>query len=598
MARGARRDARGIWLKLAKEGASVGSVSYAEAIELGLAHGWIDGQKRALDDDVLASALHAARSAKPLVEDQPRQGDRADRVRTHDAGRARRGRAGKADGRWERAYEGAATITVPGRPAARARRRTPRPRRSSRRWTAATATRCSTGSAKRGSPRPARAGSRSSSPCWPAARRRAPAGWPVSPRERPSSSAAPPGCPTSSAAATSRRNTASTNATTVANPAIRNTRSIERREALEERLGEAVVGVREERRVVEVEPLTEPPPWISRGSRGCRAPTAPADRRARPGTRGSSRPGGTGGGCSRRPSRTGSTGRPRCRACRRSAGRTSTTTVATPMSRGATAFCMASMIVCMIQAEADAEHRHARARCTRAACPRRPVTAAACRSTSSARADDREDLVPAGARDRAGRRRSTPIMMPGDQRQRCSRPASVGDAPLHDLQVQRAAARSRRTSPMPTTKPTAPSATAERRCCGTAAAAAARRRPSAARPRRKRPGRRTPIDVAGERGRPSPSPSRGPARRSMQQRHEADDQRDRARTSRCGGRGACAARCSTRATTTTSATMPIGTLTRKTQRQPAMPEDARLAGEEAADHRAEHADEVPKTARK
>jgi uncharacterized protein YdeI (YjbR/CyaY-like superfamily) len=40
----------GCWLKLARKGGGVESVSYAEAVELGLAHGWIDGQKRALDE--------------------------------------------------------------------------------------------------------------------------------------------------------------------------------------------------------------------------------------------------------------------------------------------------------------------------------------------------------------------------------------------------------------------------------------------------------------------------------------------------------------------------------------------------------------------
>ncbi len=40
---------KGLWLKLAKAGAGVASVTYPEALEGALCFGWIDGQKGALD---------------------------------------------------------------------------------------------------------------------------------------------------------------------------------------------------------------------------------------------------------------------------------------------------------------------------------------------------------------------------------------------------------------------------------------------------------------------------------------------------------------------------------------------------------------------
>src|SRR5262245_66011277 len=43
-------DTEGIWLKIAKKGTGERSVSYAEAVELGLRFGWIDGQARKLDE--------------------------------------------------------------------------------------------------------------------------------------------------------------------------------------------------------------------------------------------------------------------------------------------------------------------------------------------------------------------------------------------------------------------------------------------------------------------------------------------------------------------------------------------------------------------
>jgi uncharacterized protein YdeI (YjbR/CyaY-like superfamily) len=41
----------GIWLKLAKKESGIPSVSYAEALDVALCFGWIDGQKGALDDE-------------------------------------------------------------------------------------------------------------------------------------------------------------------------------------------------------------------------------------------------------------------------------------------------------------------------------------------------------------------------------------------------------------------------------------------------------------------------------------------------------------------------------------------------------------------
>src|SRR5258708_40358668 len=40
----------GLWLKIAKKGSGIDSVSYADALEVALCHGWIDGQKAAFDD--------------------------------------------------------------------------------------------------------------------------------------------------------------------------------------------------------------------------------------------------------------------------------------------------------------------------------------------------------------------------------------------------------------------------------------------------------------------------------------------------------------------------------------------------------------------
>ena len=103
----------GLWLKLAKKGCPDTTVSYAEALDVALCFGWIDGQKLAAGRRLLAAAIHAAQAGQQVVEDQPRQGGSSDRGRPDAAGGLREVEAAKADGRWAAAYDGQSTATVP-----------------------------------------------------------------------------------------------------------------------------------------------------------------------------------------------------------------------------------------------------------------------------------------------------------------------------------------------------------------------------------------------------------------------------------------------------------------------------------------------------
>jgi uncharacterized protein YdeI (YjbR/CyaY-like superfamily) len=106
-------SAPGVWLKLAKKGSGVGSVSYDEAVASALCHGWIDGQKRALDD---AFWLQRFTPRGPRSRWSKINRDKAVELiacnEMREAGHAAVQQA-KADGRWERAYAGASTIEVP-----------------------------------------------------------------------------------------------------------------------------------------------------------------------------------------------------------------------------------------------------------------------------------------------------------------------------------------------------------------------------------------------------------------------------------------------------------------------------------------------------
>jgi uncharacterized protein YdeI (YjbR/CyaY-like superfamily) len=104
-------DSVGVWLQLAKKG--IEGVSYAEAVEVALCHGWIDGQAAALDE---THWLQRFTPRRPRSRWSKINRDKAtaliERGEMKPAGLREVERA-KADGRWDAAYAGARTATVP-----------------------------------------------------------------------------------------------------------------------------------------------------------------------------------------------------------------------------------------------------------------------------------------------------------------------------------------------------------------------------------------------------------------------------------------------------------------------------------------------------
>ncbi|WP_220032851.1 YdeI family protein [Curtobacterium sp. MCBD17_023] len=104
----------GVWLVLAKKGTtSPTSLTYAQALDEALCSGWIDGSKRGLDAATFLQRFTPRRKAS--LWSKRNVGLVAALV---EAGRMRpRGQAevdrAKDDGRWDRAYAGAATAEVP-----------------------------------------------------------------------------------------------------------------------------------------------------------------------------------------------------------------------------------------------------------------------------------------------------------------------------------------------------------------------------------------------------------------------------------------------------------------------------------------------------
>jgi uncharacterized protein YdeI (YjbR/CyaY-like superfamily) len=106
-------DAPGVWVRLAKKGSGLRSLTYDEAVEAGLCFGWIDGQKKTYDErswiqrftprgpQSIWSKVNRGK-AEALIA--------AGRVRP--AGLAAIERA-RQNGRWDAAYDSARTMTVP-----------------------------------------------------------------------------------------------------------------------------------------------------------------------------------------------------------------------------------------------------------------------------------------------------------------------------------------------------------------------------------------------------------------------------------------------------------------------------------------------------
>lgn len=103
----------GLWLKIAKKAAGISTVTYAEALDVALCYGWIDGQKRSFDEQYFLQKF-TPRRAKSIwskinvekVEGLIASGE------MKPAG-LKAVEAAKLDGRWAAAYASQKNIEVP-----------------------------------------------------------------------------------------------------------------------------------------------------------------------------------------------------------------------------------------------------------------------------------------------------------------------------------------------------------------------------------------------------------------------------------------------------------------------------------------------------
>ena len=103
----------GVWLKLAKKNSGSQSVSYAEALEIALCYGWIDGQKKSYDESFWLQKF-TPRGTKSIWSkiNKAKAGELIKSGRMKPAGINAVERA-KQDGRWDAAYDSPSVSTVP-----------------------------------------------------------------------------------------------------------------------------------------------------------------------------------------------------------------------------------------------------------------------------------------------------------------------------------------------------------------------------------------------------------------------------------------------------------------------------------------------------
>jgi uncharacterized protein YdeI (YjbR/CyaY-like superfamily) len=103
----------GLWLKIAKKGSGVETVTFVEALDAALCYGWIDSQRAGFDE-----RFYLQRFTPRKPRSKWSQVNREKVVRLIEAGRMRPAglrevERAKADGRWDAAYEPQSAATVP-----------------------------------------------------------------------------------------------------------------------------------------------------------------------------------------------------------------------------------------------------------------------------------------------------------------------------------------------------------------------------------------------------------------------------------------------------------------------------------------------------
>jgi uncharacterized protein YdeI (YjbR/CyaY-like superfamily) len=103
----------GIWMRLFKIKSGVPTIIYAEALDVALCYGWIDGQKKSYDPESWLQKFTPRRPKSIWSKRNQEHVERLTKSGMMKAAGIKEVEAAKADGRWEQAYESPANMTIP-----------------------------------------------------------------------------------------------------------------------------------------------------------------------------------------------------------------------------------------------------------------------------------------------------------------------------------------------------------------------------------------------------------------------------------------------------------------------------------------------------
>jgi uncharacterized protein YdeI (YjbR/CyaY-like superfamily) len=107
------RGPDGVWLRIAKKGSGVVSVTVGEALDVALCYGWIDGTRRRLDDTFFLQWYCPRRPRSTWSQVNVARVEALQAAGRMQPPGLAAVEAAKADGRWDAAYESQRTATVP-----------------------------------------------------------------------------------------------------------------------------------------------------------------------------------------------------------------------------------------------------------------------------------------------------------------------------------------------------------------------------------------------------------------------------------------------------------------------------------------------------
>lgn len=106
-------NSNGLWLKIFKKGSGEQTISYAEALDVALCYGWIDGQKKTFDEQAWLQKFCPRREKSIWSKINIGHVERLiNEGRMRPSGLKAIEKA-KADGNWERAYDSPSNMTIP-----------------------------------------------------------------------------------------------------------------------------------------------------------------------------------------------------------------------------------------------------------------------------------------------------------------------------------------------------------------------------------------------------------------------------------------------------------------------------------------------------